>query len=113
MRALVVEQWTVITAQERRIAEADERIAMQDERIAELEWRLGRDSSNRPSSSDSRYCRPPPRSSRRASGRKPGKQPGAPGSTMGLVKDPDDVITLDPGCCGGVEWTCPVRRCVG
>jgi transposase len=95
LRALVVELQKVIAAQERRIVE-------QDERIAELKRRLSRDSStsNQPPSSDSPYRKPPPRSSRRASGRKPGKQPGEPGSTMPLVGDPDEIITLDPACCG-------------
>jgi transposase len=53
------------------------------ERVAELERRLGADSSNssRPPSSDAPWAKKPARkrSSRTRSGRKPGKQPGAPG----------------------------------
>ncbi len=77
-------------------------VSAQAERIAELERRLSKDSStsHTPPSSDSPYGKPPPRSSRRSSGRRPGKQPGASGSTMPLVADPDEVITVDPGCCG-------------
>lgn len=76
-------------------------VASQAERIAKLERRLGKDSttSSKPPSSDSPYRKPAPRSSRRSSGRKPGKQPGQAGSTMPLVEDPDEVVTIDPGCC--------------
>lgn len=95
LRALVLELVEVNASQQRRIAE-------QDARIAELERRLGADSStsSKPPSSDPPYRKPPPRSSRRASGRKPGKQPGEPGQTMGLVEDPDEVVVCDMSCCG-------------
>ena len=85
------------------IAAKDDQIAAAQARIAELERRLGADSStsSRPPSSDSPYRKPARRSSRSSSGRRPGKQPGDPGSTMPLVDDPDEVITCDPGCCGG------------
>jgi transposase len=78
-------------------------IEAQGARIDALERELGKDSStsSRPPSSDSPYRKPPRRSSRRASGRRPGKQPGDPGTTRELVEDPDEVITCDPGCCGG------------
>jgi transposase len=93
----------VIAAKDHQIAAAERRIAVLDERIAELERRLSKDSStsNKPPSSDSPYRKPASRSSRTSSGRKPGKQPGAPGATMPLVDDPDEVITCDPACCGG------------
>jgi transposase len=70
-------------------------------RIAELERRLGSDSStsSRPPSSDLPYRKPQRRSSRTASSRKPGKQPGQPGSVMPLIVDPDETITCDPGRC--------------
>ncbi len=94
LRALVLELVEVNASQQRRIAE-------QDARIAELERRLGADSStsSKPPSSDPPYRKPPPRSSRRASGRKPGKQPGEPGQTMELVEDPDEVVVCDMSCC--------------
>ena len=38
-------------------------------------------------------------SGRSSSGRKPGKQRGAPGSTMPLVDDPDETVVCDPRCC--------------
>jgi len=77
-------------------------IEVQGARIAELERRLAADSStsSKPPSSDPPYRKPPRRSSRTSSGRRPGKQPGAPGSAMPLVEDPDEIIVCDPGCCG-------------
>lgn len=94
LRALVLELMELTSAQRRRIAE-------QEARIAELQRRLGADSSSshQPPSTDSPFRKPPPRSSRRSSGRRPSKQPGQPGTTMPLVDEPDEVITLDPACC--------------
>ncbi len=71
-------------------------------RVAELERRLSSDSTttSKPPSSDPPYRKPARGSSRTASGRKPGKQPGAPGSTMPLIDDPDEVIVSDPALCG-------------
>jgi transposase len=70
-------------------------------RVAELERRLGRNSRNssQPPSADGPAV--PPRRSRRGSGRRPGKQPGSPGSTLALVDDPDEVLEHVPGCCRG------------
>jgi transposase len=76
-------------------------IAAQAARIVELERRLGADSStsSKPPSSDSPYRKPTRRSERGVSGRKPGKQPGGPGATMGLVDDPDETLRCDLECC--------------
>jgi len=78
------------------------RLAAENE---ELRRRAGSDSSNssRPPSSDSPYGKPKPKPSgmRGTSGRKPGKQPGEPGRTRRQAGDPDEVITVEPGCCGG------------
>jgi transposase len=69
--------------------------------VAELRRQLGRNSRNssQPPSGDGPAV--PSRRSRRGSGRKPGKQPGSPGTTMTLVDDPDEVIEHHPGCCRG------------
>ena len=78
-------------------------VEAQNARIAALERQLDKDSStsSKPPSSDSPYRKPVRRSSRRSSGRRPGKQLGDPGSTMPLVDAPNEIITGDPGCCGG------------
>jgi transposase len=73
--------------------------------VAELKRRLDADSSNssRPPSSDSPFTKKPAkaRSSRRASGRKPGKQNGDPGVSRSLSDSPDQVINIDPMACSG------------
>jgi len=71
-------------------------------RVAELERRLGLDSRNssKPPSSDG-LAKPPPRSQRRVEGRRPGKQPGAPGAALSRVDDPDEVVDHRPAVCAG------------
>jgi transposase len=73
--------------------------------VQALVLKLGKDSSNssKPPSSDgpgSRDRRPRGGSSRKASGRKPGKQPGDPGTALRLVEDPDERIPIPaPAAC--------------
>jgi transposase len=76
--------------------------ALQTE-IAELKRRLGQNSRNssKPPSSDSPFVKPAPKSLRRKSGRKPGGQPGHPGSTLALVDDPDERLRHEPALCTG------------
>lgn len=75
-----------------KLASRDALITAQAERIAELECQLRRDSS-KPPSSDSPYKKMGrDRSLRQKTGRRPGKQPGAPGATPGLSDHPDEVI---------------------
>lgn len=71
-------------------------------RISQLEARLGKNSQNssKPPSSDV-FVKPPPRSLRRASGRKPGKQPGDPGFRLVQRPDPDEVRVHAPELCRG------------
>jgi transposase len=71
--------------------------------VAELKRRLGQDSRNssKPPSSDSPFTKPAPKSLRGTSGRKPGGQPGHPGSTLALVEDPNERKRHEPGPCSG------------
>jgi transposase len=70
---------------------------------AELKRQLGLNSRNssKPPSSDSPFVKPVPTSLRRKSGRKPGGQPGHPGSTLALVADPHRRLRHEPGPCAG------------
>jgi transposase len=96
LAALVVEQARVI-------AELRARVAALEVENAELKRRLGMNSTNssKPPSSDSPFTKPEPKSLRRRSGRKPGGQPGHPGSTLALVDDPNERKRHEPGPCTG------------
>jgi transposase len=117
-RAVNTELWTVIATQaelhqaelaarDARIAQLGSQVVVLADRVAQLEQRAGRDSSNsnRPPSSDSPYTKTPrkprDRSLRGRSGRKPGRQPGAPGATLAQVPDPDHTVVCAPATCGG------------
>ena len=71
--------------------------------VAELKRQLGQNSRNssKPPSSDSPFTKPAPKSLRRKSGRKPGGQPGHPGSTLALVDNPTKRQRHEPGPCTG------------
>jgi len=100
LRERVAEQTAIIEGQTAAIEQMHER-------IQELEARLAKDSHNssRPPSSDSPFKKPPPRSRRQPSGRKPGGQPGRCGVTHSLVDGPDQcvIIPLPGTCAGGTE----------
>ena len=70
---------------------------------AELRRRLGLDSSNssRPPSSDPPWNKKPAkaRSSRKRTGRKPGKQAGDPGVSRSLSDNPNRVVPIEPQEC--------------
>jgi transposase len=71
--------------------------------VQALVMKLSKDSatSSKPPSSDGPDRRPRGGSSRTRSGRRPGKQPGDPGTTLRLVDDPDERISIPaPPSCG-------------
>src|SRR6266508_793504 len=99
-----------LAARDTLVAELRAQVAVLADKVVQLERRVGRDSSSssRPPSSDSPYTKQPPasrdRSLRGRSGRKPGKQPGAPGVTRSQVADPDELVVCAPDrcqACGG------------
>jgi len=72
--------------------------------VQALVLKLSKDSStsSKPPSSDGPGKRPRGGSSRTRSGRKPGKQPGDPGTTLRQVDDPDERIAIPaPAACAG------------
>lgn len=85
------------------LAERDELIVALTARVADLEARLGKNSKNssRPPSLDNPFVKPPPRSLRGTSGRKPGKQAGERGARLGPRPEPDRVVAHVPGRCDG------------
>ena len=99
VQAVVIAELRAVNAEQARL------IAALQTRVVELERRLGKDSSNssKPPSSDG--LRKPARAERRnaeqTEGRRPGKQPGAPGAHLAQVERPDEVVEHAPERCGG------------
>ena len=98
LRERVVE-WAAI------IEEQTATIEQMPERIQELEARPAKDrhNSSLPPASDSPFTKPPPRSWRQPSRRKPGGQPGRRGVPRSLVDVSDQcvIIPLTGTCAGG------------
>src|SRR6266508_96232 len=96
-----------VAATDAQIVELRSQVVVLGERVAQLEGQAGRDSSNssKPPSSDSPYTKKPrkptDRSLRGRSGRRPGKQPGAPGVTLAQVAAPDHTVVCAPVACAG------------
>lgn len=95
---LLQRQVEAAEAQAAELAVANERLTA---RVAELERRLGRNSSNSsmPPSTDV-FDRPEKKTAPK-SGRKRGRQPGAGGSGLSMVADPDVVEEHLPTACSG------------
>jgi transposase len=88
----------------RLIAELTAQAGRLAARVEDLERQVRRDSStsSRPPSSDSPYRKKNgDRSLRERGKRRPGKQPGDPGTTMNLVDDPDERFEFPPAACCG------------
>jgi transposase len=84
------------------LTQRDALIAALSVRVAELEARLGKNSRNssKPPSSDG-LAKPAPKSLRKPSGRKPGKQQGGQGFRLQPRAVPDEVRTHAPTGCNG------------
>ncbi|MHB8452280.1 MAG: IS66 family transposase [Mycobacteriales bacterium] len=111
----VAELRQLLAERDARLSEQHIRLVGLAEQVAELQARLGKDSSNsaKPPSSDPPHGkRKAKRGLRSSSGRKPGKQPGAPGVTLRQVDDPDEIVVckLD-NCpdCGACLADAPVE----
>jgi transposase len=91
----------LVAAQARVMEEQAQRIEQLEALVVELQRRLGQNSRNssKPPSSDGPAK--PARRSAPATGRSPGKQPGAPGSSLMRSSDPDMVIDHRPSACDG------------
>jgi transposase len=88
----------------RLIAELTAQAGRLSARVEDLERQARRDSStsSRPPSSDSPYNKKgADRSPRERGKRRPGKQPGEPGTTMNLVDVPDERFEFPPAACCG------------
>jgi transposase len=93
---------TLVGLQHKQLVEFHAEIGRLRARVAELEARLNMSSRNsgKPPSSDG-LGKPAPKSLRKKTGRKPGGQPGHPGTTLRQVADPDEIVVHEPGCCTG------------
>lgn len=99
----------MVSALTKQNAELQEQIAILTERINELLEQLDRkkknsNNSSKPPSSDG-YSKPAPKSLKKPSGKKPGGQKGHKGSSMKLLRKPDEVREHYPSACVG----CPNR----
>lgn len=86
---------------ETRVVELEVENAALRAENAELKAKLGKNSRNssKPPSSDG-LEKPPPKSLRGKSGKRPGKQPGAPGTGLAQVASPDETVPHFPSSCG-------------
>jgi transposase len=117
LEATVTVQAAVIAELRAANAEQVRLIATLQARVTELERRLSRDSSNssKPPSSDGlgKPARAERRDAEQTKGRRPGKQPGAPGAHLAQVAEPDEVAWHTPDRCGGCGATLTDAPVVG
>ncbi len=112
LEAQITVQATLIAELGAANAELAKQVEVLQARVAELERRLGQNSQNssRPPSSDG-LAKPPTPQRERREGRRPGKQPGAPGAHLAQVAHPDQVVIHRPATCqrcGGDLTVAPV-----
>jgi transposase len=101
LAALVASLRAELAESQAALGRAAEELAQAGERIAELEARLRQTprNSSRPPSSEG-LGKPPPRSLRKKTGRKPGGQDGHEGRTLAQAARPDREMRHEPACCG-------------
>jgi transposase len=106
---------TALAAKDARIAELEAENAALKRRNAELERRLGLDSANssQPPSTDKPWTKPAPRSLRKPSGKRPGKQEGDPGTTLAQTAEADHVVDHYPPTCTGCQEPLKAARPAG
>ena len=82
-----------------QIRKLSEETRMLSERVTQLEASLAKDSHNssKPPATDG--FKRVPKSLREKTGRKPGAQPGHPGTTLCLAEQPDEIIVHNPAAC--------------
>ena len=97
-----------------QVDELQTRVVDLEAENAELRAKLGKNSRNssKPPSSDG-LDKPPPKSQRRKSGRKAGKQAGAPGTGLAPVAVPDAEVAHFPFSCGCCARTLDRSAVVG
>lgn len=97
-----MDKYTELTKEEliAIIMKQNEIIAKLTAKIADLEARLNQNSNNssKPPSSDG-YKKPPVKSLREKSGRRPGGQSGHKGHGLKIVREPDEIIVVEPEKC--------------
>jgi transposase len=103
--AVIAEQARVLEEQAAAVGELRADVAALAAEVAELRRRLGRNSGNSsmaPSADDLPGRTPPPAKPKRGKGgRRPGGQPGAPGSHLAWSASPDSTVPHFPrGTCG-------------
>jgi transposase len=92
-------QGVLIEVLEARNSELSAQVAGLEERLARLERLVSRNSGNSsmpPSADDLPGRKAPGQRKRGGSGKRPGKQPGAPGAHLAWRDDPDDTVPLFP-----------------
>src|SRR5260221_5312971 len=102
--AVIAEQARVLEEQAAAIGELGADVVALAAEVRDLRRRLGRNSGNSsmaPSADDLPGRTPPAPKPKRGGGRKPGKQPGAPGSHLAWSASPDETVPHFPaGACG-------------
>ena len=100
----------LLALQQRQIEDLKSTVVALTDKVRNLESRLGRNSGNSsmpPSADDLPGRKAPGQRKRGGSGKRPGKQPGAPGAHLAWRDDPDDTVPLFPSgpCQCGCDLT--------